>query len=51
MPKLTTNQLNLLAEILMQHCEDCDTSNKTALSVTQIWNKICKIHNIDNKLA
>jgi hypothetical protein len=51
MPKLTTNQLNLLAQILMQHCEDCDLSYKTARSVTQIWDKICKIHNIDNKLS
>ena len=51
MPRLTNSQLNLLSQILMQHCEDCDTSNATALAVNRIWNKICKIHNIDNKLA
>jgi hypothetical protein len=51
MPKLTTKQLDLLAQILMQHCEDCDTSDKTALSVNQIWDKICKMHDIDNKLS
>ena len=40
MNKLTSNQLALLSEILMQHCEDCDTSKTTARLVDQIWEKI-----------
>ena len=40
MNKLTPNQLALLSEILMQHCEDCDTSKTTARLVDQIWEKI-----------
>jgi hypothetical protein len=48
---LTTNQINLLAQILIQHCEDCDPSALTAHKINQIWNKLCKMHNIDNKLA
>jgi len=40
MDKLTPNQLALLSEILMQHCEDCDTSKTTARLVDQIWEKI-----------
>jgi hypothetical protein len=38
--KLTKNQLALLADILTQHCEDCDTSSTTAHLVDKIWQKI-----------
>jgi site-specific recombinase len=47
--KLTKNQLALLAEILTQHCEDCDTSGTTAHLVDKIWRKIAAAHGlIDN---
>jgi hypothetical protein len=47
--KLTKNQLALLAEILTQHCEDCDTSSATGRSVDKIWQKIAASHGlIDN---
>jgi hypothetical protein len=44
--KLTKNQLALLAEILTQHCEDCDTSGTTAHLVDKIWQKIAAAHGL-----
>lgn len=38
--RLTQGQMSTLAAILMQHCEDCDTSSATARKVDRIWKKI-----------
>jgi hypothetical protein len=38
--KLTKNQIALLAEILSQYCEDCDSSKTTGEMVDRIWVKI-----------
>lgn len=44
--KLTKNQLALLADILTQYCEDCDSSPTTAHLVDKIWHKIALSHGI-----
>ncbi len=44
--RLTKNQLALLAEILTQHCEDCDSSPTTAYLVDKIWQKIAAAHGL-----
>lgn len=46
---LTSNQLALLADILVQYCEDCDTSKTTAHLVDKIWQKIADMHNLNEK--
>ena len=40
MPKLTQSQLDLLHDVLMQYCEDCDTSTQTGQKIDRIWQKI-----------
>ena len=40
MKTLNKNQLEFLSTILMQWCEDCDTSSVSGIKVNKLWNDI-----------
>lgn len=42
--KLTKSQLDLLRNILMEHCETNDTSETIAARVDKLWNDINTIN-------
>ncbi len=46
MVKLTKNQLELLENILVQYCQDCDTSSDTAKRVDDIWYTLAVMHTL-----
>lgn len=44
MNKLTKKQLDMLEDILVQYCEDCDSSEKTGQQVDALWAAILKLN-------
>jgi hypothetical protein len=49
MKKLTNKQISLLGTILMQYCEDCDSSPQVAKQIDALWAAILELNRLSEK--